>query len=188
MNLLLVQAGQSTWERDGRFEAPTGAPLTEEGFKHAMRVTDELRAHDAHTIYASDADAEQQTAKVIGHHLHLRMHTEPALNELDFGLWQGLLIEDVRLRQPRIFRQWIDDPNSTCPPGGETLQNAQERLCDALSTIMKRSRRLPSVVVLRPIALGLIRCHLTETPLTDLWDLVDRDFRWQGFDVSPEHF
>ena len=188
MNLLLAQVGQSTWERDGRFESPSGAPLTEDGFKHAMRLTDELRAQDARTVYASDGDAEQQTAKVIGHHLRLRMHTEPSLNELDFGLWQGLLIEDIHLRQPRIFKQWLDDPASTCPPGGETLQDAQMRLCDAFRDVMKHSRRLPTVVVLRPLAMGLIRCHLAGTPLTDLWHVVDRDFTWETLDVAPERF
>lgn len=188
MNLLLVQAGESTWEREGRIEAPSGAPLTEDGFKHAARIAEAIRGHGARTIYASDADAEKQTAKVIAHQLKLRMYTDPLLNDLDFGLWQGLLIDDIRQRQPRLFRQWLESPAATCPPGGEPLQDAQARLLGSLRLLMRNTRRLPMVVVLRPLAMGLVRCHLDDIPLDNLWSLVDREFTFEAYDARPQHF
>ena len=188
MNLLLVQAGESTWEQEGRIEAPSGAPLTEDGFKHATRIAEQLRGRGARTIYASDADAEQQTAKVVAHQLKLRMHTDPLLNDLDFGLWQGLLIEDIRQRQPKLFKQWLESPADTCPPGGEPLQDAQARLLGSLRLLMRHTRRLPMVVVLRPLAMGLVRCHLDDAPLDNLWSVVDRAFTFAAYDAKPQHF
>ena len=42
------------------------------------------------------------------------------LRNLDQGLWQGLQLDEIKRRNVKVFRQWIDDPVTVCPPQGET--------------------------------------------------------------------
>ncbi len=186
MSLLLVQTGETTWQRDGRLEPLTGAPLTENGIRHAMEIAAQLSGQKIQTVHACDCDGEQQTARIIAHSARARLYANNLLSDLDFGLWQGLELAEVRRRQPRLCRQWEDAPHITCPPGGETLADAQKRLTEAIASLMGRRRHLPAVVVLKPIALTLVRCHLEHWSLESFWNLVEPGFTWRHYVVEGQ--
>ena len=39
-----------------------------------------------------------------------------------------MLVSDVKAKQPKVYRQWQEQPETVCPPQGETLGDAEERL------------------------------------------------------------
>ena len=51
----------------------------------------------------------------------MKVKTLDKLQNLDHGLWQGMLVEDVKTKQPKVYRQWQEQPETICPPQGETL-------------------------------------------------------------------
>ena len=63
----------------------------------------------------------------------MRLKSVEQLHNLDHGLWQGTLIEDVRRKQPKVYRQWQEQPETVCPPEGEMLPQAAQRVRTALS-------------------------------------------------------
>jgi broad specificity phosphatase PhoE len=185
MTLVLVQTGETTWQRDGRIEPITGAPLTENGIRHAMDIAAQLSGQKIRTVHACDCDGEQQTARVIAHSAQARLYTNATISDLDFGLWQGLELVEIRRRQPRLCRQWEDAPHVNCPPAGETLADAQRRITAGIAALMGRRRHLPAVVVLKPIALTLVRARLEHWPLESFWNLVEPAFTWRSYNVEP---
>ena len=36
-----------------------------------------------------------------------------------------MLIDDVKRKQPKVYRQWQEQPEIICPPEGEMLSEAQ---------------------------------------------------------------
>ena len=54
------------------------------------------------------------------------------MQNLNQGLWQGMLVEDVRHKQPKVYRQWQEQPENVCPPEGEMLEQADERVRAAM--------------------------------------------------------
>ena len=62
------------------------------------------------------------------------------MQNLDHGLWQGMLVEEVRLKQPKVYRQWQEQPDCICPPEGEMLSEARGRVQAAMSKILKKHR------------------------------------------------
>lgn len=186
MKIFLIQTGQTTWEVDSRIESPEGAPLTESGMRTAENVAGELADAGIKAVHSGPAEATQQTARVIARALRVKVHTDEAMGELDFGLWQGLTVEEIKRRQPKLYKQWIDNPTTTCPPSGETVQDAQARLKGLVASIAKKPKNAPAALVLRPIAVALLRCLFGGAALEGLWQYVDPTFTWAAFEVAED--
>ncbi len=91
------------------------------------------------------------------------------LGNLDLGLWQGLLVDEIRRKQPRLYRQWLDNPWSVVPPEGETLEDACARIDDVIGRLLRRRiPGLPAVVVPRPLD-RLVLWVVAGRPTGDLW-------------------
>jgi broad specificity phosphatase PhoE len=185
--MYVIQTGRTVWDEQTRVESAPGAPLTQEGQQDVQEAARELAAHAAiTTIYASDGQAEQQTAHLIARTLGAKVRTSRGLREIDYGLWQGLTQEQIKRRQPRLFRQWIDSPATVRPPGGESLDEVQQRLCKAVRGILKRHRNGQALVVLRPVALGLLKCLVRRDRIESLWQNVQRCCLWDVLEPDQE--
>jgi broad specificity phosphatase PhoE len=104
---------------------------------------------------------------------------------LDFGLWQGLTMDEIKHRQPKLHKQWLESPSGVRPPGGETLEETQQRICRTVREILKKSKAPSPVIVLRPVALGVLQCHLESIPLDAIWQREAKDLAWKRYEV-PE--
>ncbi len=187
MQIFLVQTGETIWEAQQRLDSLAGVPLSETGSETIRRVGKELVPHEPTAICASPGQAEQETADLLARELGLKVRTESALGGLDFGLWQGLTVGEVRHRQPKLYKQWIESPNGVQPPGGESLQQAQDRIRQAVREILKKGKKQQTpVLVLRPIVLGTLRCRLENVELDEIWSRVERDFTWRRYDVDEK--
>ena len=72
--------------------------------------------------------------------------------------WQGLTIEEVKRKYPKVYKQWKESPDSVCPPGGEENVDALQRAMKALARPIKRKTSF-GLVVCEPLA-TLISCAL----------------------------
>ncbi len=182
--MYVIQTGRTTWDDQTRVESAPGAPLTASGRRDVQDAAKELASHTISIIYASSGQAEQQTARLVADALGAKVRTQNDLRELDYGLWQGLTQEEIKRRQPRLFRQWSEAPASVRPPGGETLHEAQRRLRKAMKEILKRHRNGGALVVLRPLALGLVKCLVRQDAIESLWRNVDGACCWDVFEAD----
>lgn len=182
----LVQTGQTVWEVQGRADSTGGEPLTDRGRREIAGIGGDLAGERIKAVYAGCGEAETETAKLIGDRLGVKPQVRKALRELDYGLWQGLTTEEIRRRQPKVYRQWANAPDSVRPPGGETIAEAQKRLKAELRRIVKRHKGGAAVVVCRPVALGVLKCTLTDTPLEELWRNVHAGAACAGFDTDEK--
>lgn len=48
------------------------------------------------------------------------------LREMNFGEWEGKTYDD--LKENNLYRQWLADPISHCPPGGESFHAFSKRV------------------------------------------------------------
>jgi len=157
VNIYVIQTGRTEWEAAERIESANGSPLTPEGERTAGCVATELTAEGIRAVYAAEADAEQQTAKIIAKALRAKVHRSAGLRDLDFGLWQGLTHAEIRRRQPKLYRLWTESPGEVVPPGGEPTAEAADRLTGALKAIAKKQKGAPAAVVVRPMIAEILR-------------------------------
>ncbi len=84
-------------------------------------------------LYCGPGENVVRTAEIVGKALGIRPKRIDEFRNLDQGLWQGLQIDEIKRRNTKLFRQWIDDPETICPPQGETVEGAMERIKAASS-------------------------------------------------------
>ena len=103
-------------------------------------LVDALRDQPIAAIYASPCQSADQTAEALAHALDLKVKTVDKLQNLDQGLWQGMLVSDVKSKQPKVYRQFQEQPETVCPPQGETLCTAKQRVSAALAKLLKKHK------------------------------------------------
>lgn len=187
--MYVIQTGRTVWDEQTRVESAPGAPLTEAGQQAVQDAARELGTRTAiTTVYASDGQTEQQTAQLVAHLLGAKVRTNRDLREIDYGLWQGLTEEEIQRRQPKLFRQWVESPATVRPPGGESLDEVQQRIAKAVRDILKRHKNGRALVVLRPVALGLLRCLVRRDQIGGLWQNVGRACTWDVLEGDQDLF
>src|SRR6266700_193174 len=65
----------------------------------------------------------------------------------------GRLIAEVSIGQPKVFRQLQDHPETVCPPQGEPVGTALERVRLLISRLLRKHRSgTVAIVVPEPLA------------------------------------
>lgn len=161
LKFILVRAGANELDCQGRISGSLDLPLSESGQLEVQLTAEELNGMEIDAVYSSAGMAAKETAQQIAGQNRSRFFFDEKLTNLDCGLWHGKSIEELRERQPRMLRQWRDNPDRICPPQGETANEARERVQNLLKKI-RRKHRIGNIVIVAPDPLlSIIRNELT---------------------------
>jgi broad specificity phosphatase PhoE len=186
LQIMLIRPGATEYDQQGRVQGTLDIPLCEDGRQEVEAMAFELRGQAIAAIYASPSQSAQQTAEVIGATLDVKVKTLDNLENLDHGLWQGMLVTDVKTKQPKVYRQWQEQPETVCPPQGETLSAAKQRVQAVLAKLIKKHKSdgVIAMVVPEPLA-SVLRHVLRNDEWGDLWHSSEETAKWELIDV-PE--
>lgn len=168
-HVVLIRAAASDYEAQGRIRGTLAMPLSPSGRQEAERTAALLGFSLADVIYTSTDSCAVETARIVGAAHGLRPKRIANLANLDQGLWQGMLVDEIRSKQPRLYRQWRDNPWSVAPPEGELLEDACLRVEAALETIVRRHSRGRVAVIVPPPLDQVVRWIVSGGSLGDLW-------------------
>jgi probable phosphoglycerate mutase len=145
------------FDDQNRIQGSLELPLNERGQQQVHALVEQLREYPLEVIYTSDAEPALSTAQTLGSELGVTVKTLEGLENLDHGLWEGLQVDDIRHKYPKVFRQWQESPETICPPEGETISDALERVRKALRKPL-RKKDCFAVVLPEPLA-TLVSCQ-----------------------------
>ena len=148
---LVVRPGETEFDGQSRIQGSLDLPLTDLGRQQVSEIVEQLRREAFDVIYTSPTEPAASTAEIIGQALGVPVKIVDGLANLHQGLWQGLPLEEIRRKHPRVYKQWEEDPESVCAPNGEECEEAQERVEQALKKPLKRDESFV-VVAPEPIA------------------------------------
>ncbi len=169
LKILLIRTGNTEYECQGRIQGTLDVPLSEDGRQHIEHLVESLRDQPIDVLYFAPCRASQQCAQILTEQLDIKSKKVDLLHNLDHGLWQGMLLEDVKVKQPKVYRQWQEHPETVCPPNGETLGQARERMQQALAKLAKKHKQ-ETVAILVPEPLtSLLHCMLLHETVGGLW-------------------
>jgi len=186
LRMVLVRPGATDFDEQGRIKGTLDIPLSAQGANEVAQTVTELADVPLEVVYTAPCQCAEQTATAVATSHRTKVKTIEELRNLDHGLWHGKLIEEVRQCQPKVYRQWQDHPETVCPPGGETLGEAQERLRTGLGKILRKHRAGVIAVVVAEPAASLVRCFLEDTDLGNLWKAECDHGGWQWIEIEPE--
>ena len=185
--ILLIRPGATEYDEQGRIQGTLDIPLCEDGRRQVEAITEELRSQPITAIYTSPSQAAEQTADALGEAIDMKVKTLDNLRNLDHGLWQGMLVTDVKAKQPKVYRQWQEQPATVCPPQGESVGDAEERLQTAVAKLVKKHKSEGLVALVLPEPLASILCHVfRRDALGDLWNCRNGSTPWEIIELVPQ--
>jgi broad specificity phosphatase PhoE len=187
LNIVLIRPGSTDYDVQGRIQGSLDIPLNEQGLAEAAQTAERLRDRGLEAIYAPAVQPPWETAQVIAKALGIKPKKIERLQNHHQGLWEGMLVEDVRHKQPKVYRQWQEQPENVCPPEGEMLGQADERVRTAVAKLLKRHKEGGAIgLVLPEPLLSLARRFLSHGELGDLWKAPNGHERFESIAVEPE--
>lgn len=147
----VIRPGETDFDTQSRIQGSLDLPLNEAGSRQVQEIIEQLGNTPLEVIYTSATEPARSTAKQIADHFGLPLRTLDDLENLDHGLWQGMLVKDIRRKHPRVFKQWRESPEAVCPPKGETCPEAHARVQRALRKPLRKQKPF-AVVAPEPLA------------------------------------
>jgi broad specificity phosphatase PhoE len=158
--VVLIRPGCTDFDEQNRIQGDLDLPLSPRGVEQVELLLDQLRDVKLDVIYTAPSEPARATAEFIGTGLGVPVKERKELKNVDQGLWQGLQIDDIRRKFPKVFKQLQESPETICPPQGETLFAALERVRKVLAKPIKKKSPF-AVVASEPLA-TLIGCAIKD--------------------------
>jgi len=160
MNLYMVRHGQTAASRENRFSGSSDPPLTAVGEAMAQAFAQAYASLKWDAIYSSPMLRARQTSDALRRLTGVQVVIEDGLKEIDYGEWEGLRHDEVKLRWLKAFEYWADDVASRGTPGGETAFHVAARAMRVVEAIRSRHQRGNVLLVSHKATLRVITCAL----------------------------
>jgi broad specificity phosphatase PhoE len=164
--LILIRPGCTDFDEQQRIQGSLDLPLNDQGEAQLERLLAELADAGLSLVYASPTEPARSTAERLAEAHRVECRVVPQFANVDQGLWQGLQLDELRRKQPRVFKQLQEDASCVCPPEGESLSDALERVREGLERPLKKKGRI-AIVAPDPVAC-LIAAAVNKSPLTEI--------------------
>jgi broad specificity phosphatase PhoE len=172
MNLLLVRHGETTWNREGRYQGRTDVPLSSEGEAQAQRLGARLAGLPIAIALASPLERTRNTAAAILGDRGVKLELDEALIEISHGQWEGQLASDIEISHAEMFGTWRSRPERNVPagPGAETLGDVEERAWPVLvRTCARLAGDETALLVAHDAVNRVLLCRVLGLPLSRVW-------------------
>ena len=144
LKLYIVRHGETEWNVIKRFQGQLNTPLTEKGMEKLRETGKKLENVLFDEVYTSELGRTVASAEIIlnenngykNNKLELQKLAE--LNEVYFGVWQGLTYEEVFLKYPEEGNNYFYNVKNYKAENveAEKLEDALERFLKGINKIL----------------------------------------------------
>jgi len=160
--LYLVRHGMTEWNDGGKMQGKTDIPLNGKGILQAEFLARRLaQRRKIKAIYTSPLIRAKSTAEIISAVLKIEVIDAPALQEVDFGEWEGLTLEEIRAGWGDALELWYE--GKTLPPGGEGIFAMQRRVVECVEAIANKHIGEEILLVAHGGPIRAFLCHILGT-------------------------
>jgi phosphoserine phosphatase len=186
IQIVLIRPGSTDYDQQGRIQGTLDIPLNEQGTQEVQRTIRDLASLGIDAVYSGPCQAGIDTATAIADAVGAKMKKLDTLRNIDHGLWQGMLVEDVKHKHRKVYRQWQEQPETVCPPEGETAAAALQRVQEAIAKLIKKYKQgTIALVVPEPLA-SVIHGYLSGCELGEHWKTVTDCGKWNLISLEPK--
>lgn len=192
--MYLVRHGETPANLERRYAGASSEPLTRRGREEVEALALRLDGLDIRAIWTSEVVRARETAHLLGKALRAPVVTDPRLNEMRMGPWEGLTEEEVARRFPNEWNTWRSMPDRLKLDGRETLDALADRVeavvadaFAAVATVLIVSHVAPiRVATLKALGLPLAQYRRLRVANAECFKVVDHagDVRRLGSERS----
>jgi len=103
LRIVIIHPGCTDYDEQQRIQGSLDIPLSERGNNEVVQLIEQLKDEPIEVIYCPPCQPAEQTAAAIAGKLEIKLKKLDRMQNLDQGLWEGMLIEDVKTKQPKVY-------------------------------------------------------------------------------------
>ena len=129
--ILLIRHGETAWNAVRRLQGHIDIPLNQEGERQALALGRALAADQLDAIISSDLQRAMQTAQAVAaHHAGIPLQTDAQLRERAYGVFEGMLYQDIQDEYPADFQLWQTRDIDAVMPHGDRMAESFRQFYD----------------------------------------------------------
>ena len=176
LKLYIVRHGETEWNVIKRFQGQLNTPLTEKGMEKLRETGKKLENVLFDEVYTSELGRTVASAEIIlnenrgyrNKKLELKKLAE--LNEVYFGVWQGLTYEEVFLKYPEEGNNYFYNVKNYKAENveAEKLEDALERFLKGINKILDSHESGNILVVTHGTVLEMFMNYVANDSIFDI--------------------
>ncbi|MBJ9340808.1 histidine phosphatase family protein [Citrobacter freundii] len=149
MKLILVRHAETEWNLEGIIQGHSDSSLTCRGLRETSVLLAAFSAseYQIERVYASPLGRAWQMGQSLAEHFCCSLTAEPALKEQAFGQFEGMPLELLRQKHPNDANALFRLDAEYCPPGGESLAHASQRVMRFLQNLEDTSSHQQTICI-----------------------------------------
>jgi broad specificity phosphatase PhoE len=176
-------------------------PISSEGQKAAENLCWYFSGVEVAAVYVSEFARTGQTAAALAESFGLELMVDRRLNEINNGQIERLTDEEVKQLYPDVWQAFKDRNRDFRFPGGETGEEARQRIADFLEEKRLELEGENMIVVCHDAIMRVLVCHILGMPVYHRWKLKvdfcgiteiryfpdDQEWKLMGFNQKAIH-
>ena len=130
MKLIFVRHAETEWNRHGVIQGHKDSPLTGRGVLETSALLTALTdaGYPVDGVFTSPLGRARHMGQALAGHFQCPLAIEAALKEQSFGQYDGMTKARLAREHPDHFLALFSQDATFCPPGGESLACASQRI------------------------------------------------------------
>lgn len=169
MRLILTRHGETDWNMAQKIQGSHDIELNENGKNQAVQLGENLLLNqcDISKIYTSKLKRAKVTGEIVGNIIDVECEQIEGIEEINFGLWEGLNWSEVEEKFPSEYNEWKINRRYTKTPNGESYQELLERVLVAIKKIIAEATGDVLIVTHFAVIMAL-QCYINDTAFEDM--------------------
>ncbi|MCW4990140.1 histidine phosphatase family protein [Enterobacter mori] len=130
MKVILVRHAQTEWNQHGVIQGHKDSPLTARGTLETAALLTAFTdaAYPVECVFTSPLGRAWKMGQALAGHFQCPLVIEEALKEQSFGQYEGMTKAQLEQEYRSQFLALFSQNAAFCPPGGESLAHASQRI------------------------------------------------------------
>ncbi|WP_101913260.1 histidine phosphatase family protein [Megasphaera vaginalis (ex Bordigoni et al. 2020)] len=173
VRIILIRHGETQWNIEGRYQGQEDTALSEKGVQQGHLVAEGLRQVPIDVCISSPLRRSYLTCTFCADLHRLQVIKDKRLLEINHGLWEGCLADEIRRAYPAEFAAWHERPETVTMPGdgGESLEDVRRRVRDAFAEYAEAYDGKTVLVAAHDAVNKAIICDLLGLDMSHFWQI-----------------
>ncbi len=166
----IVRHGKTVWNTEKRTQGQKNSELTKQGIDQAKRLFENFSHIHIDEVYSSDLKRAYETAKII--RPSAEIHLEKGFREINFGVWEGLTIEEIQRTYPELYSLWETSPEKVAFVNGERVIDAFERVNKTFWEIDSKYENKNILIVTHAMVVKLLLLGFLNASIDKIFNII----------------
>ncbi len=128
IKIYIARHGETAWNVEGKIQGRSDPDLTPQGIAQSLALLEQLKDRPLSAIYTSTLQRSIRTAQPIATFLDLPIQKRPELDEMAFGIFEGVQVSSFDEDLKREWERFKEDRFTYRIPGAENFTDVANRL------------------------------------------------------------